>query len=216
MAEVIGIFGQSGTGKSTSMMNLDPKSTFIINCLDKRLPFKGSGSLYNKENQNYFASDNYTQICSILMQIGKAEHIKTIIIDDSTYILTNEFMNRAKEKGYEKFTELAVHFKQILDVAKSLPSDKKVFVLGHTDLDEDGNYKVKTIGKLLDSQWNVQGLFTTILMTTVESEGDSNSYKFVTNKLGPYTAKSPMGLFDTILIPNDLNYVSKQIDEYYL
>jgi hypothetical protein len=215
MAEVIGIFGDSGSGKSSSIMNLDPKSIFIINCLGKRLPFKGSGSLYNKENMNYFESDNYEQICSVLLQVGKQEHIKNIILDDATYIMTNEFMNRAKEKGFDKFTELAIHFKKILDVAKSLPQDKKVFILGHLDLDENGNYKVKTVGKLLDSQWNVQGLFTTLLMTYVESEGNTNAYKFVTNKYGSYTAKSPLGMFEDILIPNDLNYVSQKIDEYY-
>jgi nicotinamide riboside kinase len=215
MAEVIAIMGQSGTGKSTSLRNLDPKETFIINCLGKKLPFKGSSKIYNKENKNYLDADNYKVISDTLKFIDSAKHIKNVVIDDSTYILTNEFMNRAQEKGYEKFTQLAVHFKEILDSAKGLREDIKVFVMGHTEFDEDGQYKLKTVGKLLDSQWNVAGLFSILLMTYVETTAEGNKYSFVTNKMGPYAAKSPMGMFDSLLIPNDLQIVSQKINEYY-
>lgn len=99
MAEVIGIFGESGTGKSSSTATLNPKETFIINVLDKRLPYKGSKTLYNSENKNYLATDNYETIIAVLRQIGGTKHIKNVIIDDATYIMTNEFMARALEKG---------------------------------------------------------------------------------------------------------------------
>jgi len=214
MAEIIGVFGPSGTGKSTSITNLDPKDTFIINALGKSLPFKGSAKIYNKENKNYFASDKYSEICAVLEQVGKAAHIKNVIIDDCTYILTNEFMSRAQETGFSKFTDLAVHFKKIIDVAKSLPPHIKVYFLGHSDIDTDGNYKIKTVGKLLDDQWPIAGLFTTLLYTYVEPEGNTSKYLFVTNKYGPFTAKSPRGMFDTNTIPNDLALVGQKIDEY--
>jgi hypothetical protein len=214
MAEVIGIFGESGTGKSSSTATLNPKDTFIINVLDKRLPYKGSASLYNKANNNYLATDNYEVIIAALKQIAQAKHIKNVIIDDATYIMSNEFMARAQEKGYEKFTQLAVHFQRILNEAQKLPDHMKVFVLGHTNLDDDGNFKIKTVGKLLDSQWNVAGLFTTILITVVDMQGNEPVYLFATNKVGPYCAKSPKGMFE-LMIPNDLALVSQKIEEYY-
>lgn len=214
MAEVIGIFGESGTGKSSSTATLNPKETFIINVLDKRLPYKGSKTLYNSENKNYLATDNYETIIAVLRQIGGTKHIKNVIIDDATYIMTNEFMARALEKGYEKFTQLAVHFQRILNEAQKLPDTIKVFILGHTDIDDAGNFKIKTVGKLLDSQWNIAGLFSTVLITYVDTEGGEAKYSFVTNKMGPYYAKSPQGMFD-LMIPNDLQLVSTKIDQYY-
>lgn len=215
MAEIVGIFGQSGTGKSSSIRNLDPKETFIISCIyNKRLSFKGSKTLYNKENKNYFESNNYKEICKILEYIATQEHIKNVIIDDATYIMVDEFMSRAAEKGYDKFTDLAIHFKKVIDTAQTLPDDKIVFIMGHTDIDELENYKVKTVGKLVDGTWSMTGLFTILLMSHTETSSDGASYYFVTNKMGPYTSKSPMGMFDQLLIDNDLNYVIQKIKEY--
>lgn len=216
MAELIGITGLSGTGKSSSLANLDPDKSFLINVINKKLPFKGSKSKFNVEKQNYFATDNWEQIISTLLWIKEnPRNIETIVLDDSTYIISNEFMNRASEKGFDKFTSIAVHYKKILDVAASLPDNMKVYVISHSELDDDGNYKIKTVGKLLDQQVNLAGLFTTLLYSYVEEGSGAPSYKFVTNKMGPYQAKSPAGMFDTTLIDNDLNLVNQKIDEYY-
>ena len=216
MAEIIGLIGLSGTGKSSSIANLDPTKTFIINGVGKKLPFKNSSKMYNEKNINYFATSKYSDIIDALKSIPKANpNIKHVIIDDSTYVMSNEFMSRAQEVGFNKFTEIAIHFKKILDTAKALPEDMKVVIIGHTDLDEDGNYKLKTVGKLLDNQVNIAGLFTTLLYTHTEDTPNGADYFFVTNKYGRYGAKSPRGMFDDTLIPNDLSMVFSKMDEYY-
>ena len=115
MANVCMLLGKSGTGKSTSVKTLNPKETVVINVLKKRLPFKGSNSLYNKDNKNLFEIDEYTQAINLLTNIDKsASHVKNIIIDDMIYIMRKEYFKRAKETGYGKYTELAQHFQQII------------------------------------------------------------------------------------------------------
>lgn len=100
MANVCMLLGKSGTGKSTSVKTLDPKETVVINVLKKRLPFKGSNALYNKENMNLFEVDEHTQVVSLLGTIDKqAPHVRNIIIDDMIYIMRKEYFKRAKETG---------------------------------------------------------------------------------------------------------------------
>jgi hypothetical protein len=158
MANVSIILGKSGTGKSTSIKGLNPEETVVLNTLKKRLPFKGSSSLYNEQNKNLFNIDDYTQVISILNAIGdKAIHIKNVIIDDSIYIMRKEFFKRAKESGYGKFTELAQHFQQIIATAENLRSDLNIFFILHSEeIINDKTivgHKVSTVGKLLEDQY---------------------------------------------------------------
>jgi ABC-type polar amino acid transport system ATPase subunit len=157
MANCVIILGKSGTGKSTSIKGLNPKETVVINTLKKRLPFKGSATLYNTENKNLFNIDEYTSIISYLTNISqKATYVKNIVLDDSIYTMRKEYFKRAKEAGYTKYTELAAHFQQIISTCESLREDLNVFFMLHTEeITSDGatvGYKVSTIGKLLDSQ----------------------------------------------------------------
>jgi hypothetical protein len=151
------LLGKSGTGKSTSIKTLNPKETIIINVLKKRLPFKGSSNLYNPESKNLFNVDEYSQIISMLNGIDKgAPHVKNVIIEDMTYVMRKEYFKRAKEAGYNKYTELAQHFQQIISTCESMRDNINVFFILHSeDVQSDRvnvGYKVSTIGALIDNQ----------------------------------------------------------------
>lgn len=216
MANMIMILGESGTGKSTSIEKLNEKETFIVQVVDKPLPFKGYKNrypLYTKENQNgnRVVSDDYLKILWALKTLEKRTEIKNLIIDDSQYIIANEFMRRAKEKGYEKFTEIGSHFFEILSKAQSLRDDLNIIFLHHIEVTDLGKTKAKTIGKLLDDKVVVEGLFSIVLITEIE---DGNYY-FRTQNNGYDTCKSPKGMFDELRIPNDLKYVIDKSNEYF-
>lgn len=147
---------------------------------------------------------------AILREIKNAKQ-PSIVVDDAQYIMANEFMRRATERGYDKFTEIAFHMWDIVNEVKNLQADKIVYFLSHVDRDSDGNEKVKTIGKLLDEKITLEGMFTIVLKTNV-SDGQ---YCFLTQNSGKDTVKSPIGLFDKYAIDNDLKYVDEKIRNYY-
>ena len=216
MATLIMILGESGTGKSTSIENLDSQETFIIQVVDKPLPFRGFKSKYplrNKENPagNRFISDRADKIIRILDTLNKEQKIKNVIIDDSQYIMANEFMRRAKEKGYEKFTEIGQNFYALIDKANEMREDMNIIFLHHKEISVAGISKAKTIGKLLDDKVGIEGRFSIVLTTEIE---DGNYY-FRTQNNGSDTCKSPKGMFADLRIPNDLDFVIKKIDEYF-
>lgn len=211
------ILGQSGTGKSTSIKTLDPKETFILNVLDKPLPFRGYKAKYkpisNEGSEgNYYATDDYNRIMKAIKLVNdKRTEIKNLIIDDYQYVLCNEFMRRSSETGYAKFTDIGRNAWSVLNSLTSCRSDLFCFVLSHSDLDADNRYKCKTIGKMLDDKITVEGMFTVVLHTQII---DGN-YKFLTQNSGQHIAKSPAEMFKDKYIPNDLQYVRKEMDEYY-
>ena len=220
MARVIAVVGETGTGKSTSIKTLDPASTYIINVASKELPFKGSSKLYNRDAKNYKEIDSATEILETLRTIDKAPHIKNVVIEDANYIMGFTMVRKATETGYTKFSVMAKDMTALILEAKKLRNDLHIFYFSHpeevTDGDEIVSYKIKTAGKLLDSQIKLEGLFTVVLYTNVEEAKDGKmKYEFVTNRYKKYPAKSPDGMFDKITIPNDLKLVSETIDEYY-
>lgn len=193
------ILGESGTGKSASMRNFKPEDVKVINVASKPLPFK------NKLES--VSVDTYEKILKEIKNSGK----KAIVVDDAQYIMANEFMRRATERGYDKFTEIAFHMWDIVNEVKELPADTVVYFLSHIDRDSEGNEKVKTIGKLLDEKITLEGMFTIVLKTNV-SDGQ---YSFLTQNSGKDTVKSPIGLFNSYAIDNDLKYVDDKIRNYY-
>jgi len=204
------ILGQSGTGKTASMRDMNPAQTFLIQTIRKPVSFKAPGWSYaTKEhpNGNIFASDNSQTIICLMRKITRP----VIVIDDFQYLLANEFMRRSEEKGYDKFTEIARHAWDVLTEASSLGNDTRVYVLSHTEEDQGGTTKIKTIGKLLDEKITPEGMFTTVLRTSV-IDGD---YAFTTQNNGRDTVKSPMGMFAEPRIPNDLAAVDKAIVNFY-
>lgn len=220
-SKLIGIVGPTGTGKSTSIKHLDPKTTYIINTARKELPFKSADKLYNTENKNYKEVDEITEIHRLLCTISeKAPHIKNIIIEDSNYMMAFRMADKASEGGFAKFNIMAKDMIDLLRGARKLRDDLKVFYFTHPDIIEDGgeimSYKMKTSGKMLDNHFNLEGLFAICLYThTEESKDGVVSYNFVTNRFRKYPAKSPDGMFEDVKIPNNLQYVVNKINEYY-
>lgn len=220
-SKLVGIVGQTGTGKSTSIKHLNPEETYIINVAKKELPFKGSEKLYNVEKKNYKEVDDANEISRLLKTISeKAPHIKNIILEDSNYVMGFTMLDKATEKGYEKFSVMAKDTVTMIRTAKQLRDDLIVFYFSHPDTIEDGGeiigYKIKTSGKLIDSQINLEGLFTIVIYTNVDEKKDGTiEYNFITNRYKKYPAKSPDGMFNDTIIPNDLQLVVNTINEYY-
>lgn len=224
MARKALVIGYSGSGKSTSMRKLNPKETFIINCEDKDLPFKGWRSYYTPFTSetpegNILNSDDSEVIKKALQYISaKRPEIKYVVIDDFQYTFCNEYMRRAKESGFGKFTDIGQKAWSLVNVIKSLRSDLTVFFFEHPEIDLDaaGNkfLKAKTIGKMLDNVMTLEGMFTVVLFTKVESEAGGMKHSFVTQSDGTTTGKSPDGMFSSLLIPNDLTLVIEAMDAY--
>lgn len=204
------ILGESGTGKSAAMRNLDPEKTLLIQSVRKTLPFRGRAwSALSKENPTgcVFVSDSSETIIKAMARTKR----KVIVIDDFQYVLANEFMRRSDEKGFEKFTEIGRHAWDILTAATKLPDDVRVYILSHIQTDETGRSRIKTIGKLLDEKITIEGMVTIVLRTVV----DGDNYQFATRNSGNDTTKSPMGMFDSDRIPNDISAVDDAITNYY-
>ena len=201
------ILGQSGTGKSTSLRNLDPNKVLLIQAVRKPLPFRSSQWKPLKEGGSVIKQSNAENIKKLLLNTPQ----DIIIIDDFQYIMASEFMNRALEKGYDKFTEMAKNAYEILMTAMNLPDNKRVYILSHTEESESGKTKIKTIGKMLDEKVTLEGLVTIVLQTAVVN----GQYIFMTKNSGQNTVKSPMGLFEDEHIENDLNVVDQAICEYW-
>ena len=225
MANAIILLGKSGTGKSSSIKGLDSKSTVILNVLGKKLPFKGSSKLYNAENKNLCRVDDYTQVINLLQSIDKnASHIHNIVIDDAIYIMRKEYFKRAKETGYSKYTELAMHFQQIISTIEKMREDINVFLILHSeDVQSDKTtvgYKVSTIGQLLDSQYNPVEVVPMVLYSAIKYDDKGNAeYGFYTHRFMDgvieIPAKSPADMFEEDFIPNDLGIVVNAMKEYY-
>ena len=226
MAELIAIVGESGSGKTSSVRNLNPEETFIISTTGKRPGMKGANKKYpnftiqdGKISGNFFSSSNVDQIGKVLQIIDKKmPHIKTVICDDYQYVMGFEAMDRAKEKSYDKFTDIAQHAYQVLKAAMNMRDDLNVVILTHSENIGDNvapMYRMKTLGKMLNSVITLEGLFTYVLFTTILRTDDGKAqYKFITNSDGSCTAKTPMGLFEELYIDNDIDYVVKQIKKY--
>lgn len=228
MAELIAVVGESGSGKTTSIRNLNPEETFIISTTGKRPGTKGAKKKYptfkidptTKEiSGNFFTASNVDYIGKMLKLIdSKLPHIKTVIIDDYQYVMGFEAMDRAGDKGYDKFTQMAQHAYQVIKDSMNLRDDLYVVILTHSENTGDKlnpYYKIKTQGKMIDNVITLEGLFTYVFFTEVTRDDDGNpKYMFKTNSDGTCTAKSPMGMFEDLLIDNDLQKVISRIEEY--
>jgi hypothetical protein len=207
------IIGKSGTGKTRSIVGLNPKETFLVNVIGKDLPIKGwrkNYTPYTTGKGNMLISDDYATITSVLENLKNRKEIKYVVIDDFQYLMANEFMRRSYEKGYDKFTEIGRHAWDLLWLANTLGNGRIVFFLVHSDTNDLGEEKVKTIGKLLDEKICVEGMFTIVLNSVI----NKGTYNFATQNSGKNTTKSPEGMFESNLIPNDLGFVAKAIYKF--
>ena len=204
------ILGESGTGKTCSLRNLDPAKTMLIQPIRKPLPFRAKGWKEAKEagdGGNIFVTEEPSKIALAMRRAPR----EIIVVDDYQYILANLYMRARAVKGFDKFTEIGGAGFDIAKLASELAPEKRVYVLAHTTTDEFGNTRIKTLGKLLDEKIVVEGLFTTVLRTSV----DAGHYYFLTHNSGHDTVKSPLGMFAEDQIPNDLAEVDKTICDFY-
>ena len=193
------ILGESGSGKTCSLRNFDKDELVIYNVAGKPLPFKKQLNVANNAT--------YSQITSNMAK----GNFKTYVIDDSQYLMAFEMFDRAKEMGYNKFTDVALNFRNLVSfVVKNTSEDTIVYFLHHTETTDTGKIKAKTSGKMLDNQLTLEGLFSIVLLCKT----DGQEHYFETQSDGYTTCKSPMGMFD-LKIDNDLKMVDTTIREYY-
>ena len=213
------INGKSGSGKSRSIVGLNPIETFIIASLAKDLPIKGWKRKYtnlSKDGGNYIVTDDYEKIDKTLAYISdKRPEIKTVVIDDSQYLMANEFMRRHSKVGggnavFSLYNDIGDHFWHLVMSMRLFRQDLIIIMLHHSETSEIGETKAKTIGKMLDDKIVVEGMFSIVLNTLVEN----GQYFFETQTSGFNTTKSPEGMFAEKRIPNDLNLVIQSIHKY--
>lgn len=212
MALPVLVIGRSGSGKTYSLKNFKPDEVGVISVEKGRLPFRSDIKVArvpryeNSADINTYAQANMAKYSWIIKAISSAK-VKSMVIDDSQYLLVNELFDRAAEKGYDKYTQMAANFRNLIHAVNDMPDDDKiVYFLHHSEADTDGREKVKTIGKMLDEKLTVEGCFDIVLYC--------QDHKFFTQANGQSTAKSPEGMFE-LEIPNDLKFVDSAIRDYY-
>lgn len=195
------ILGETGSGKTYSIKNFDTEEVGIFAVEKTFLPFKKD-----------FKIAKHATYDTIMNCFKANPQLKTYIIDDSQYLLVNEMFDKAKDTGYGKFTDIALHFRNLIHfINHQMPDDIIVYFLHHTETDSNtGKVKAKTVGKMLDNQLTVEGCFNIVLLCSVEG----TEHFFITQSDGYTTAKSPEGMFD-LRIPNDLKAVDTTVREYY-
>ena len=194
------ILGESGSGKSCSLRNFDPNEVGIFNVASKPLPFRKKMRMLNEAK--------YQEIMAVLVQNKSTCYV----IDDAQYLMAFSLFDRANEVGYKKFTDAAVDFYNLVQTVIKLTSDDTiVYFLQHIERDDAGRIKAKTAGKMLDNQLTLEGLFSIVLLCEAKGE----EHYFVTQSDGTSTAKSPMGMFKSLKIDNDLKMVDDTIRKYY-
>ena len=225
MSNLVLVMGESGSGKSTSVKSLNPAETIVFNILGKRLPFKGSAASYNDANKNIFKIEKYDTILTYLDSINtKKPEVKNIVIDDAIYIMRTEFFDRSKEVGFNKYNELADHFRKIIAKCGSLRDDLNIFMLLHTEsIEADGSivgYKSSSVGKLLDKMYNpLESVSITLFAQPKYDDKGKPEFGFWTHPMKvngiEIPAKSPAEMFEEDFIPNSLQLVVDKMKEYY-
>lgn len=204
------IIGNSGTGKTTSLRNLDPAETLLIQCLRKPLPFPSKGWKQLKAGEptgSIYVTDSAALIINAMQKTKR----KIIVVDDWNMVMTAQYMRRSAETGFQKFADIGRDAWDVLMTANDLAEDTRVYLLGHAETSEQGMTKAKTIGKMIDSTCNVESMFTIVMRSIVVN----NNYLFATQNSGQDSCKSPMGMFEKEHIDNDLAVIDKEISAYY-
>ncbi len=197
------ILGDSGTGKTTSLRNFQPGEIGLINVAKKPLPFRSKLQAYN--------SNNYINVRSAVLRYAQ-KGAKSIVVDDIQYLMTDEFMRRAQESGYGKYTDMAANYNSLFELAPQLPEDVILYLMSHIERDDQGRESPRTVGKLVNEKLCVQGKVSITLHTYVES----GKYYFRTHSSGEGDiSKSPLEMFEQDLIDNDLKAVDRIIRDYY-
>lgn len=193
------VLGHSGSGKSTSLRNFEPGEVGIFNVAGKPLPFR--------KRLDRIDHAGYDQIRGSLA----ANKLRAYVVDDANYLMAFQNFALAKQTGYGKFTDMAVNFERLLEAANRTSADTIVYFMMHPDYDEQGRMKPKSIGKMLDNQLTIEGMFPIVLL----ADNDDTGYHLVTASDGTTPVKAPMGMFPDAVIDNDLKAVDAAIREYW-
>ncbi len=223
MGNVIIVAGNSGTGKSSSLKTLNPESTVIVNVLGKELPWRGSKKDYNPEKKNIRKATKSPDIIATIASRMLDPKIETIIVDDIGFSMLEEYFEKANVSGFGKFVEMSVNLQKIIKFAKDdVPAEKTVILMFHTEQDDkEALYKVKLIGKMVDSAFNPLAIVALCIFTEVKFDKEEKAvYNFITNRTInnegiTIPAKSPEGMFPESRIPNDMKYVLDCMNAYY-
>ena len=205
MAQKVLILGDSGTGKSASLRHFKDNEVLIINVAGKQLPFKNNLDVVTPR------FETLTQDVKKAFELAVNGQYKVVVVDDAQYIMSFQYMRRIKENGWDKWNDIQGDFFTIIKMVDDLPDDVVVYFLSHLQRDDEGHEKIKTMGKMLDEKITIEGLFTTVLKTSVKD----GQYFFITQNSGLDTVKSPIGMFPSYAIDNDLKYVDAKIRNYY-
>ena len=210
MAIPVLVLGRSGSGKTYSLKNFKQDEVGILSVEKGRLPFKSDLKIVKVKSFNdgeHTPAQAAAARYSWLEMVIRSSKVKSLVIDDSQYLLSGELFDRAYEKGYDKFVDIAAHFRNLINSINEMEEeDKIVYFLHHSELDADGREKEKTIGKMLDEKLCIEGCFDIVLFC--------QDQKFFTQSNGQSVAKTPEGMFE-LEIPNDLKAVDDAIREYY-
>ena len=212
MSKAVLVMGESGSGKTTSLRGLEPESTLYLDADGKGLSWKGWRKQFNTENKNYIRTSDPQTVAQALRQAGKTERIKTIVLDTINGVMLDTEMERIKEKGYDKWTDLAESAYSLCQLASRLRDDQVVIITGHSETitteDDYRQTRLKTNGRKLE-KIVLESKFTTVLLC----EQRNGEYVYVTRGENT-TAKTPLGMFDSDQIPNDIKLVLKALKEY--
>lgn len=214
MSRMICIMGESGSGKTTSMRNLDPETTYYIDCDKKGLAWKGWRTQYNTSKKNFYSTRDIPKIASLIVGIGeKCPNIKTIVIDTLNTCMVDKEIKGMKENGYGKWVDLTQYVWEVCEIATTLREDLTVIVVMHSETirDETGYEftRIKTNGRKLEKVI-LESLFGVVLLAKRKDDGEY-IFETVARKS---TAKAPLGAFDTEEIPNDINLVLKALEDF--
>lgn len=202
MGVAVLVLGESGSGKSASMRNFKENDVRVLNVASKPFPFRNVNKLKKADKATY----------DMIKGVVKSGQVLSYVIDDAQYLMAFESFDKAQIAGYGKFTEMAKNYEEMLrTIQEDTPPDTIVYVMQHVDTDDAGKVKAKTLGKMLDQQLTVEGLFTIVLLAKADEKG----HYFLTQSDGTNPCKSPMGMFDDVKIDNDLKMVDDTIREYY-
>ena len=215
MGNVIGLMGDSGAGKTTAFRNIDPKTTMYVDCDKKGLSWKGWKKSFNTENKNYLVTDRPDVAMTMLKKVNEEKgfkHIKVIVFDTINGLMVADEMRRSKEKNYDKWMDLAVSIYGLVDYALTVRDDLTVIFIAHTQTEmTDSGYEfthIKTSGRKLD-KIVLESKMSTVLL----AKCSNGKYVFETQS-NRSTAKSPLGLFDSTEIDNDINIVLKALEDF--
>lgn len=226
----IGIIGKPTKGKSASVVpnesigikGLDPKNTVILSFSGKQMPVKGANIMYPRDKKiseggNFVHLKDVRDVEKIITYISENKsEIKNIVFEDMQYSMSMEFMARAKEKSYDKFTDIGVNFAAWTTALQNARPDLYGWIIWHPEENNAGELKMKTIGAMVDNYLSPEGLLDIILYADCSKGADNKmKYYFITNNDGVFPARSPQGMFEESQVPNDLGFIREKIDEYY-